>query len=370
MLPAGVSDEEVPPTPPRRKLLILDLNKVLLDSVRFSSDRPARSASFHTEGDKPGVFYGKSYGVGYMYVERPGLRRFLEECFKLFDVGIWTCAQKPRTKHMMELIFDEDERNQFKFVYTQEDATDSGVQRPDITNGRANIFFKDLRTVWNHFVPLYDGTNTILVDDSPFKTFVNADYNGLFANPFHHDKASIDTFLLEILWPYLSKVYHAYDARQYMETNNPKWSQANFDKSIDRYDATYKQVGAIWGGDMCATFTTFTVLDFIPEEIAWGVKADIQASPPFEEMSEEEIYAKWGSWIGTTTYIAEGKYRDEWREFVRKVMRMRDTTSKFKNIHAEDYCTRDRKYDPYGLRLTCTNAYCKYGDHDKQPRRA
>lgn len=82
-----------------------------------------------------------------MYVERPFLHDFLKVAFHSFDVAIWTCARKPRTTEMMNLVFTVEERQKFKFVFTQEDTFDTGIQRPDITDGNANILLKELQTV-------------------------------------------------------------------------------------------------------------------------------------------------------------------------------------------------------------------------------
>lgn len=72
-----------------------------------------------------------------MYVERPGLHSFLAKVFRYYDVAIWTSAGKPRTDKMMNLIFSNEERNQFKFVFTQEDGFHTRIQRPDKSDGRA-----------------------------------------------------------------------------------------------------------------------------------------------------------------------------------------------------------------------------------------
>jgi hypothetical protein len=104
---------------------------------------------------------------------------------------------------------------------------DSGIQRPDVTDGRTNILFKDLRAVWRNFGGQYDTTNTILVDDSSTNFFFNLDHTTLYANPFSIATKNTDTFLLQVLWPYLSRVAQARDAYQFLKVNTPKWSNYN-----------------------------------------------------------------------------------------------------------------------------------------------
>lgn len=55
-----------------------------------------------------------------------------------------------------------------------------------------------------------------------------------------------------------------------------------------------------------------------------------------------------------------GPCKDHSSQFVRKLLRTRDLTSKFVNRFPMNTCTRDRKLDSIGKRLTCSNLYCRH----------
>jgi hypothetical protein len=77
-------------------------------------------------------------------------------------------------------------------------------------------------------------------------------------------------------------------------------------------------------------------------------------------MSDDEIQQRAKSWL--TDEYTSGVCINCPRFFVGEVLKMRDTTSKFQKLVVENVCMRDRVYDVYGDRLTCTNEFCKYGE--------
>ena len=196
----------------KRKLLILDCNGLLWGSTKATVPRRLERTF-----SKDGIHFITHY----IYYERLGLHRFLSHCFEKFDIAIWTCAGKTRTNHMVDTIFTEDERRQFKFIWDQSYTTDSRVERDDV---KCNVMLKDLTQVWDHKIyhGIYDDTNTILVDDSPIKTFVNPTCTALYPSTFQFGDSK-DTFLLDILWPLLDKLSYAIDVRQFLNINMPKW---------------------------------------------------------------------------------------------------------------------------------------------------
>ena len=364
---AGITQCLLASVGPKRKLLVLDLNKVLWSTIRYArADKPVKPVNTLEQG-KTKVHIKSTYGHLYMYTERPGLHEFLEKAFAHFDVGIWTCAAKPRAMDMMNLIFDEKTRSRFKFVYTQEFTVDSKIPRPDVKDQKANILFKDLQKVWDNFGDLYDATNTILLDDSPEKSWLNPCHSGLTVDAFEAANQNTDVFLLEVLWPYLSRVLQACDSHQFMVENEPKWHILNcaiFEKENDPLTC---QLNVHWSSHKHQPITRFTILDFTSEEIAWETKADVQASQGIEHMSDPDIRQKADAWL-TDEYVS-GPCRDNPRLFVKEVLKMRDSSLKFVNYDPEDACTRDRHYDFYGLHFTCTNELCKYGyNHENFPR--
>lgn len=329
--------------------MILDLNKICFDCVKSRISGPLRNPT-----SVQGVHYGRRGGYIYMYIERPYLHKFLGVAFKVFDVAIWTCARKPRTNEMMNLIFSEEERRKFKFVFTQEDTFDTGIQRPDITDGKATILLKELQTVWSRFPDKYDPSNTILIDDSPLKAFSNLDVNGLFPSPFSHN-GSDETFLPEILWPCLRKLSRAFSVQHYLTVHYPKWSAVNLMKDRERQAAIYALLREKWGGRVRTGDDVMTILDVTPEEIPWDGKDQVQFYPPLELWTEDAIRDTTQALLGNNY---SGPYRQNCRQFIWEVLQTRDLTNKFVNFYPRDACDRDMRYDESRTRLTCSNEYC------------
>jgi len=192
------------------------------------------SASLEFQNKKKALPLGEEFvrGVGVhqlynkIYTERRGWHYFLAKCFCIFDVAIWTCAPKALTEAMVQNIFKKEELSKIKFVMHQSFCTDSGVLRPD---GKSNVMLKDLTMVWHRFYNgLYDATNTIVIDDSPTQTFLNPTFMALYPKIFKYADF-MDTFLGDILWPFLEKLSQAVDVRLFLEINTPKWSSKNYD---------------------------------------------------------------------------------------------------------------------------------------------
>jgi TFIIF-interacting CTD phosphatase-like protein len=164
-------------SPIKRKLLVLDLNGLLWDSVKHQAKGPNRHVS-----TAKGIFWDRRHGFSTMYSKRPGIHEFLSSAFKLFDVAIWTCAGQPRTEHMMEMMLTKEERSKLKFTFTQENSFNTKIRRLDVTDGKAMVFLKKFSQIYSGFDNLYGEDNTILVDDSPVKAFANPRWSSL---PIH-----------------------------------------------------------------------------------------------------------------------------------------------------------------------------------------
>lgn len=255
---------------------------------------------------------------------------------------------------MMQLIFSDEERSQFKFVFTQEDTFDTGIQRADVTDGNANILLKELQTVWNRFPGKYDPSNTVLIDDSPLKAFSNPDVNGLFPSPFVHT-ASDDTFLPEILWPFLRRLSKVFSVQHFLSIHNPKWSVLNLMTNREHHGAIYALLREKWGGRVYKCVDTMTILDVTPAEIPWDGKNEVQFYRPLEMWTEDEIKDRASALVGDDY---TGVYRQNCRQFISEVLQTRDRTDKFKNFFPREACNRDQRYDKSGSRLSCTNEHC------------
>jgi hypothetical protein len=325
----------------KKILLILDCNGLLWSSKRD----PKLNHLPRSEG-------GIHYFDNNIYFERVGLHHFLRRCFERFDVAIWTCAAKRRTDAMVEKIFSRDEQYMFKFIWDQSYTRDSTVLRPD---GNCNVMLKDLSMVWDtKYNGEYDDSNTVIIDDSPMKTFVNPTFTSLHPTSFKFGDCE-NTFLLYVLWPLLEKLSCATDVRRFLQINTPKWSTANAE--LDRaswpqiYESLKRKCNPINPSLHC-----YTILDLSKYEVTWEEKYKISKIPPKDaRINKKEI-----SRIATSLlpWYYKGPYSNDHLQFVNEVREVRDNTSKFA-LTSRSECTRDMLVDENGSKLTCSNMLCK-----------
>lgn len=200
-------------------MLILDINRVLLAST-ISINNLALTAD--TRQKK-------------LVVARPFVNQFLERALEHFDVGIWSCMRFQNVKRQVDLVISKSVIERLKFVLGQETAYNTGSTFPDSDKP---IFLKPLsRILFQH--PEYLKEDVILVDDSPYKTSINALYSSLYPVPFElipgtnvSTKAK-DTFLLSTLLPYLLKILGISgncNLHKAIENNYPAWSADTLEK--------------------------------------------------------------------------------------------------------------------------------------------
>ena len=140
----------------RKKLLILDVNGLLLF-------RKYKATSFPQEFDAV-------IGEFTIFI-RPFAKEFLTWCSDNFIVVIWGTAMKQNLDPLIPLVFGS---HQPHLVLTQAECSDTGLQHPT-KRGKA-LLVKDIQQVWQH--PNlqafgFDETNTVLIDDAPYKAAWN-----------------------------------------------------------------------------------------------------------------------------------------------------------------------------------------------------
>ncbi|CAM8992569.1 unnamed protein product [Rhodiola kirilowii] len=159
---------------PRRKLLILDINGLLADIVAppipsgyIPDIRVSRKAVFR----------------------RPFCESFLQFCFERFDVGVWSS----RVKQNLNMVIDFLMRglaNKLLFCWNRSHCTTTKF--PSIENKHKPMVMKELKRLWekpSHAAwekGKYDQSNTLLVDDSPYKALRNPADTGIFPLPYQY----------------------------------------------------------------------------------------------------------------------------------------------------------------------------------------
>ncbi|XP_057517336.1 uncharacterized protein LOC130798397 [Amaranthus tricolor] len=222
----------------RRKLLVLDLNGILVDIV----------ASCHFKY-KPDITVA-SKGV----FKRPFCDDFLQFCFEKFDVGIWSS----RTKKNLTLVVNfllKDKQKRLRFCWDQSHCT--GTRYKTLENRKKPLVLKELKYLWDNVrkgLPwkkgFYNETNTVLLDDSPYKALRNPLYTAIFPYPYSFKDAR-DKSLGPggDLRTYLERLAEAEDVQKFIQENpfgqkpiteeNPSWTF--YAKIVGAYDANKKR---------------------------------------------------------------------------------------------------------------------------------
>ncbi|XP_062116739.1 uncharacterized protein LOC133830710 isoform X2 [Humulus lupulus] len=152
----------------QKKLLILDVNGLLVDFVS-GGDRQFR----------PDIIISKK-----AVYKRPYCDEFIEFCFEKFNVGVWSSRMKWNMDKVIWFLFDKS-RHKLLFCWDQSHCSATGTNT--LENNNKPLVFKELRKLWEKLEPNlpweigeYDETNTLLLDDSPYKALRNPDLEGIF----------------------------------------------------------------------------------------------------------------------------------------------------------------------------------------------
>jgi hypothetical protein len=161
--------------------------------------------------------------VGSFYVyERPHMREFIEWVHEHFEVGIWSSATERNTKKLVEYVWGEH-LHKVAFIWGQERCSNIGVA-PSSTQ-KHPMFLKELRHVWkmkkNTGLSRFNLTNTLLIDDSPYKAIRNPKFTAIHPRGFTVDDMETDRMLSETgaLRDYLERMLKASSVPEFIEAN-------------------------------------------------------------------------------------------------------------------------------------------------------
>ncbi|KAJ0682636.1 putative FCP1 domain, HAD superfamily protein [Helianthus annuus] len=153
----------------RKKLLVLDVNGLLVDIV---ADNPDETHKPDTRIAQKAVF------------KRPFCDEFLAFCFQRFSVGVWTSRTRKNINRVLDFLMRDTQR-QLLFCWDQSHCTDTGFNT--IENSGKPLLLKELKKLWEKQdanLPwdrgAYDESNTLLLDDSPYKALRNPPYTAIF----------------------------------------------------------------------------------------------------------------------------------------------------------------------------------------------
>ena len=159
------------PPPRRRKLLVLDANGLLFWRVR-KGQAPRGSPNCLSKLPQPDASVNQ-----FAIFARPHVRDFVRWCTEHFVVVVWSTAQRKNLEPMVKLAFDGLPPP--ALVLDQADCTPTGE-----SDGERPLMLKELSKLWGHPQLLaacgsYGATDTVLVDDSPYKTANNPEHTAI-----------------------------------------------------------------------------------------------------------------------------------------------------------------------------------------------
>ena len=196
-----------------KKILLLDLDETLIHADfngEFANDKTnkydtvikfqEKESDFEDNNEESGEFYGKrkiklekieeakkEYKVG-IFVRR-GVKQFLAEVSKYFEVGIFTASVKEYADAVIDHL--DPNKNLIKFR----------LYRNNCINVNDRIYVKDLRILKG-----VDLKDILLIDNSMY-SFAAQLTNGILINSFYNDKNDIEIYnVLGYLLNFLLKV--------------------------------------------------------------------------------------------------------------------------------------------------------------------
>lgn len=207
-----------------KKLLVLDINGLLLDTYYQGEPRP----------DRP---HDAKVNRFYVY-KRAFCDEFVQFCLKNFIVGVWSSAREHNVHSLVDFIFKEA-KGQLAFIWHQQHCTDTGFRHPD--NKYKPVFLKELSRLWESTEPDlpwtkgdYGPSNTLLIDDSPYKAISNPGCTAIFPKTYKATDPK-DNYLAGELLPYLKGLLEARNVQNYTQRNpigepsispsDPQWSE-------------------------------------------------------------------------------------------------------------------------------------------------
>lgn len=158
----------------RKKLLILDLNGLLADI----------NQDYHNAHKAHAKVRAK------LVFRRPYCDDFLRFCFQNFELGIWSSRKTENVNSVVNILM-RDLKQYLLFCWDMSHCTVTGCNTVD--NKHKPLVLKELKRLWNKEEPSlpwvlgeFSPSNTLLVDDSPYKALCNPPNTAIFPQPYSY----------------------------------------------------------------------------------------------------------------------------------------------------------------------------------------
>jgi len=154
------------------------------------------------------------------------MREFIAWAHTKFEVGVWSSAQERNTRKLVDYVWGEH-RNKVAFVWGQERCLNVGVAPSDSPEGTTSrpIFLKELQKVWSlkkkTGLARFNETNTLLIDDSPYKAIRNPAHTAIHPRGFTAEELDTDEMLGKsgALRRYLEKMLESTSIPDFVRAN-------------------------------------------------------------------------------------------------------------------------------------------------------
>ncbi|KAK1352938.1 hypothetical protein POM88_052776 [Heracleum sosnowskyi] len=215
----------------RRKLLVLDINGLLADIVE---PIPRGNETFLRVGRKA-VF------------KRPHCEDFMLFCLERFDVGIWSSRTKKNVDSILARLLGYDIRFQLKFCWGQSNCNVTNFKTRE--SGNKFLMYKEIKKL--SAIGGYDESNTLLVDDTPYKAYKNPPNTTIFPNTYNYKNLEDDSLGPEgDLRVYLEGLALAKNVQEYVKNHpfgqRPIISQHIVVPKPIRYDVVWRNCALIF----------------------------------------------------------------------------------------------------------------------------
>jgi hypothetical protein len=205
-----------------------------VDDAR-TNDGPVSTRTRHAKNRREVVRADFRIGNYHCY-ERRFAKDFLEWAHENFDVAVWSSAMPQNTMGIIDNVWGEL-KGKLAFILTQEHCTHVGSLKKD-DGRRKPKFLKELSVVWEKFKDKgYNSTNTLLIDDSPYKVERNPPNTAIHPTPFttamrDWEKGLSDTGALRT---YLTRLLESDSIPSFVKSN-PFFDEDDFDAgSVDAH---------------------------------------------------------------------------------------------------------------------------------------
>ncbi|XP_039008073.1 uncharacterized protein LOC120136019 [Hibiscus syriacus] len=191
----------------RKKLLVLDVNGLLADIV----SRPPKNYKADARFAGRAVFKRSFYDD------------FFRFCCERFEVGIWSSRNRKNLERVVDILLG-DMKQKLLFCWDASHCTATRFKTPG--NRYKPLVFKELRKIWRKTDPdlpwemgYYDESNTLLIDDSPYKALLNPPHTAIFPHPFEFGMNDNSLGIGGDLRVYLERLDSAENVQKFIEQN-------------------------------------------------------------------------------------------------------------------------------------------------------